>query len=64
VAQGYLCVAVENQGVVGFYVKLDGSEDPPVFHNNDDWNSPLAEVAWVHCTDTFSEFLRAMMRGD
>src|SRR5262245_10488886 len=36
VSKGYLRVAVENQGVVAFYVRLDGSDDPPVVHNNDD----------------------------
>jgi hypothetical protein len=29
-----------------------------------DWDSPLSEVEWVRCTDTFSGFLQAMMFGD
>jgi hypothetical protein len=63
ISQGYLRVAVENQGVVAFYVPLDGSEDPPVLHNNDQWIDDLSAVAWVTVADSFSGFIRAMM-GD
>ncbi len=64
-ARGYLRVAVENQGVIGWYVPLDGSDDPPVLHNDDDWDSPVDEVVWVRCSDRFSEFLFSMMcKGD
>lgn len=62
-SQGWLRVAVENQGVVAWYVKLDGSEDPPVFHNNDDWSSPLGQVKWVACADRFSTYLRELILG-
>ncbi len=61
VQQGYLRVAVENQGVVAFYVPLEGSADPPVFHNNDQWPEDLSQVDWVHCAQRFSEFVRMMM---
>jgi hypothetical protein len=63
VAQGYLQVAVENQGVVVFFVPLDGSDDPPVFHDNDELGLelPLSEIHWCHCTDTFSDFVFQMM---
>jgi hypothetical protein len=33
----YMRVSTENQAVVAFYVKLDGSQDPPVFDNDDTW---------------------------
>lgn len=61
IRQGYLRVAVENQGVVAFYVPLDGSDDPPVFHNNDQWDDDLKSIEWVKVSDSFSRFVCAMM---
>lgn len=61
IQQGYLRVAVENQGVVAFYVPVDGSDDPPVIHNNDQWVEDLAMVNWVPVADHFSEFVRMIM---
>jgi hypothetical protein len=60
-AQGFLCVAVENQGVVGWYVPIDGSADPPVFHNNDQWLEDMSKIDWVPCADSFSAFIRDML---
>lgn len=62
VLQGFLCVAIENQAVTGWYVPLDGSDDPPVFHNNDQWLEDLSQTEWVHCADSFSRFVRDMMQ--
>lgn len=63
VHQGFLCVAVENQAVVAWYVPLDGSADPPVVHNNDQWLEDLSQTDWVHCADSFSRFVRDMMQA-
>ncbi len=60
---GFLRIATENQAVVAWYVKLDGTDDPPVVHNDDHFDVPLAEVPWVACADRFSEFLREVMLG-
>jgi hypothetical protein len=64
VAQGYLQVAVENQGVVTWFARLDGSDDPPVFHDNDmsaTDDDDLSEVIWTLVAPTFSTFLFEMM---
>ena len=54
-------MAVENQAVVGFFAALDGSPDPPIVHNNDQWLKDLSQVEWVSCADSFSAFVRGMM---
>lgn len=61
--QGYLRVAIENQAVVSWFVRLDGTDDPPVLAADvgEDESSALDEVAWTPCADTFSEFLRDML---
>jgi hypothetical protein len=61
VVQGYLQVAVENQGVVSFFARLDGSDDPPVFHDNDQADADLSEVEWCPCAGSFSAFVFLMM---
>jgi hypothetical protein len=64
VEQGYLRVAVENQGVVNWFTQLDGSDDPPVFHDNDmsaTDDGDLSEVSWTLVAPTFSAFLFDMM---
>jgi hypothetical protein len=62
VEQGYLRVAVENQGVVTWFAQLDGSDDPPVFHDNDmsTTDGDLSEVPWTLVAPTFSTFLFEM----
>lgn len=58
VAQGYLCVEVENQAVVGWFVRLDGSDDPPVYDNNDQWwAEDLSQVDWHLVSPAFSHFV-------
>jgi hypothetical protein len=62
VEQGYLQVAVENQGVVTWFAQLDGSDDPPVFHDSDmSAGDDLSEVEWSPVASTFSGFLFGMM---
>jgi hypothetical protein len=63
VEQGYLQVAVENQGAVTWFARLDGSDDPPVYHDNDMSASDgdLSEVIWTLVAPTFSIFLFEMM---
>jgi hypothetical protein len=58
---GYLRVAVENQGVVAWYAHLTGSDDPPVLHNNDQWDEDLLAIDWSPCSDTFSSFVFDMI---
>jgi hypothetical protein len=64
IRQGYLCVATENQAVIAWYVKLDGSEDPPVFHNNDEWDEDLSAINWELCSETFSAFIFDMISSE
>jgi hypothetical protein len=61
VQQGYLCVATENQAVIAWYVKLEGSDDPPVFHNDDEWDDDLSTINWQLCSETFSAFIFDMI---
>ncbi len=63
VSQGYLQVAIEKQGVVAWYAKLDGSDDPPVYHNNDQWDDDFSRVPWEFCSKTFSNFVFDMISG-
>jgi hypothetical protein len=70
VAEGYLLVAVENQGVVAWFARLDGSDDPPIvqadpdeLYDDDGELVDLAEVEWTPCTDTFTEFIEEMLLG-
>jgi hypothetical protein len=56
--QGYLCVALENQGVVAFYVRLDEGDDPPVYDNNDEFGAEdLSQVGWNLLSASFSNFV-------
>lgn len=56
--QGYLRVATEAQGVVGWYVRLSESDDPPVFDNNDQWDKGnLNQVDWRLCSTSFTNFV-------
>lgn len=59
--QGYLHVANENQGVVGWYVRLAEGDDPPVYHNNDDWNEDLSKTDWQPISETFTNFIFDMI---
>jgi hypothetical protein len=61
IRQGYLRIATENQCVVAYYAQIDGSEDPPVFHNNDEWNEDLSTTGWQLCSKTFSNFIFDMI---
>lgn len=56
--QGYLRVATEVEGVVGWYVRLSESDDPPVFDNNDQWDKQdLNQVDWQLCSTAFTNFV-------
>jgi hypothetical protein len=57
IAQGYLAVADENQGVVAWYARLTGADDPPVYDNND---SP-DPADWTVCSASFSAFIQHMI---
>src|SRR4051794_3196122 len=60
--QGYLEVAIENQGVVAFYVRLDEGDDPPVYDNNDEFlEEDLARVSWNLVSLSFSSFVFDMV---
>jgi hypothetical protein len=54
ISQGYLAVADENQGVVAWYARLSGADDPPIYDNND---SP-DPAAWTLCSASFSAFIQ------
>jgi len=55
--QGYLRVATENQAVVAWYVRLAEGDDPPVYHNNDEWNEDLSKTNWQAQSATFTNFI-------
>jgi hypothetical protein len=56
--QGYLRVAVENQAVVAFYVRLDEGDDPPVYDNNDEFGQEdLSRIAWNPLSASFSNYV-------
>lgn len=57
VAQGYLHIATENQGVIARYVRLDEGDNPPVYHNNGEWNEDLSKTNWQEFSKTFSDFI-------
>lgn len=56
-AQGYLQVATENQSVVAWYVRLNEGDNPPVYHNNDQWNEDLSVTDWQETSKTFANFI-------
>lgn len=69
VAEGYLKVAYENQGAVVWFVRLNGSDDPPVFHDNNEYFATLgltgktqkfSEIDWQFNSATFTEFIYEM----
>jgi Transposase IS66 family len=62
--QGYLRVATENQSVVAWYVRLDEGDDPPVYHNNDEWNEDLSKTNWQESSVTFTNFIFDMISSD
>jgi hypothetical protein len=55
--QGYLHVASESQGVVEWYARLTGADDPPVYDNNDESSQDLSRIRWHLCAPTFSRFV-------
>jgi hypothetical protein len=60
--QGYLRVAIENQGVVAFYVRLDEGDDPPVYDNNDEFGEEqLDRISWNLVSVCFSNFVFDML---
>lgn len=61
VAQGYLRVATENQGVVAWYVRLAEGDDPPVYNNNDEWNEDLSKTGWQEHSTRFTSFIFDMI---
>ena len=52
-SEGFLLVLSENQGVCHWVVKLDGSDDPPVFIEIDS----VQNFIWQLHTNSFSEFI-------
>jgi hypothetical protein len=56
-SQGYLRVATENQAVVGWYVRLNEGENPPVYDNSNEWNDDLSRTNWYTNANTFSNFI-------
>src|SRR4051795_2604132 len=59
---GYLQVALENQAVVAFYVRLDEGEDPPVYDNNDEFlEEQLDRVEWQLVSVSFTNFMFDMV---
>ncbi len=60
-SQGYMRVATENQAVVAWFAKLDDSDDPPVFHNNDEWDEDLSTIDWELYAKTFTNFIYDML---
>jgi hypothetical protein len=62
VRQGYLRVALENQAVVAFYVRLDEGDDSPVYDNNDEFlQEDLSRIAWNRLSVSFSTFVFDMV---
>ncbi len=59
--QGYLRVATENQAVVAWYVRLGEGDDPPVYHNNGEWNEDLSKTNWQANSVTFTNFIFDMI---
>jgi hypothetical protein len=49
----HICVLIENQSALAWWVELNGSDDPPVWHDNGG-SGQLEE--WRRVADTFSEF--------
>lgn len=49
----FACVIVENQACNRWYLRLDGSDNPPVWSDND-WESNPAR--WAEVAPTFSDF--------
>ncbi|WP_435009517.1 hypothetical protein P12x_000772 [Tundrisphaera lichenicola] len=65
VEDGHHLISIANQGVTACYVRLDGSEDPPVFSDgggtayeteDSDADQP-GPIAWQPVARTFSEFV-------
>jgi hypothetical protein len=60
-AQGFLRVAIENQGVVAWYLRLSDGDDPAVFDNNDEWHEDLSKTSWRPYSRTFTNFIFDMI---
>lgn len=60
--QGYLKIAAENQGVVGWYVRLNDGDNPAVYDNNDEWDKKLDKVHWRLIARSFTEFILKLAR--
>src|SRR5262245_30494683 len=63
IAQGYLRVATENQGVVAWYVRLDEGDDPAVYHNYDELNEDLSKTTQLDAK-TFTNFIFDMISSE
>ncbi|PWT95796.1 MAG: hypothetical protein C5B53_10945, partial [Candidatus Melainabacteria bacterium] len=57
VAEKYLVIMSENQGVCHWAIELNGQDDPPVVVEVDS----LPKVEWLPFADTFSAFLETMV---
>ena len=55
-----VCVLCENQGVVSWWVEINGSDDPPVWVDND---QPDDERAWDLDARRFSDFISNWISG-
>jgi hypothetical protein len=51
--QRFVEIMVENQAVVRWFIQLDDSDDPPVWHNNDSDD----QADWVCVSEHFSHFV-------
>lgn len=62
VAQGYLHVATENQAVVLWFARLDGSEDPAVYHDDNRYfDLEFSAINWAFNSATFTNFIFDML---
>jgi hypothetical protein len=63
-AQGYIRIASENQAVVVWFARLNGSDDPPVFHDNNQYfDTDFGAIDWQFVSATFTGFIFSMIAG-
>lgn len=60
-AQGWLQVATENQDVLGWYVRLDAGDDPPVLHDNMTRADDMTMIDWQPQSPSWTAFLFDLM---
>ncbi len=57
VRQGHLHVLTDREGIVGFYLRPDEGEDPPVYSDNAEPHDDLSQVPWDLKSGSFSAFI-------